>query len=882
MTATDLAAWSAGRSPDSAVAEATVAEPASTAREAELGSRLDWLTSVRATGPLRPSPDLVAQRLVADLGVARVVVWGLDGRNQRFVRLTSAGQSQEGADATVPLRDVGAALTMLQAGLQPLDSRPTPMTDPGDHRWQLVAPLRVDRQLLGLVTIAGASGQAELTTEAMGWANLLVSLIADTQIDRHRAAEEHQREAQFQTLIDALPDPAAIADETGRILVANAALRGQFGLTLGSLAVGVDLPSLLGQVEQLSGRGGKRSVVPRLRAVLAGRESTTLPLTLTASPGQGHTQLIVVPVVREGDADDSIVASLVRVRQSARPERPADIGLPRGPGIAGGVIEVGRLVDFVTSVGAGAHLDDVLVAGVDRLRDLFGASAGSILLRREDGMLVRLSPSGFDETSTLRTMVDPLTLPSARRAIAERRTTVVRRSTANDAEVDGLDRAHSDGGLVIPLLLGEEVLGLAVLAFFAEPTDLTDEQTDLATSLGRYLAAAVTNARNWDRWGVAQRYLLTVIDQLPQGVVVVDATDGSLAVANRAADDLWGVNLRGTADTDDVSAMGDVVRETAESGRIAGLLRLHDADGQPFAAGELPMERTLRHGERRLGEPLTVVRPDGSTVRVVGNHVPIVADDGRTVSGVGVFQNIEQLREVDRVKDDFLSVVAHELRNPLTSLRGNMQLVQRRMRRQDGPARAEDVERLGGLISQTDRISELLGRLLDVSRVDLDRIVLECGDLDATDLVAGSVESARGLATRHTIVLTGPEKLPVSWDRVRIEQVIGNLLSNAIKYTGAGEIRVRLTASDDGLVEISVADEGDGISDHIKPRVFERYFRGAQGLSGPDGLGIGLYISSRIVAAHQGTLTVDDAPGGGAVFTVRLPADARTVALAGG
>ena len=818
---------------------------------------------------------MVGQRLVTDLGVALVVVWRLDRPNQRLVRLTAAGRSEHAPADAVALRDSSVALTMLQPGLQPLADRRLLPADAADGPWRLVAPIRFDRQLIGLVTLLGAKGQAELADEDRRWANLLVSLIADDLVARHQAMSERQRGEQLQALIDALPEAAAIADETGRTLVANASLRARFGLAPESLAVGVDLPTLLGQVEQLPDRGGKRSVVPRLRAVLAGRETTTLPLLSPPADGQGTTRLVVTPVSALSGATEPGVASLVRIGPGPRPERPARTDQRPAGDVSAGMVDVGRLTDLVTVLGRAAHLGDVLDAGVEELRGIFGASAGSILLRRTDGTMVRRSPSGFAAAAFLEPVIDPATIPAVRTAIAERRPVVLRRSGADGAGIAALDRAGSHGALIIPLLVGEEVVGLAGLAYVADPADMTADEITLASGLGRYLAAAVTNARNWDRWGVAQRYLLTVIEQLPQAVIVVDATDGSLAVANRAADELWATDAQGTADTDDVSALGDVVREPAEIMTMAGRLILHDADGMPFPPGASPMERTIRLGEHRLGEPLTVVRTDGTTVRVVGSHVPIVADDGRTVSAVGVYQDIEQLREVDRAKDEFLSVVAHELRNPLTSLRGNIQLVQRRLRRQSSPARTEDIERLDGLVAQTDRINELVGRLLDVSRADLGRIALEYDDHDGTELITRAVETARGLATGHTIVLAAPEALPVTWDRLRVEQVVGNLLSNAIKYTAGGEVRVTLEAIADGQVEIAVADDGDGMPDAVKARVFERYYRGSQGAAGPEGLGIGLYISSRIVAAHGGTLTVSDGPGGGTVFILRLPVDPR-------
>ena len=877
----DLDRWRPGRPSGETVVGTTPGDATlPTAREAELLSRTAWLSGVMADDAGEAVLGAVCDRLLTDLGLSSVSVWVLGRTGRRLTPLAASGPTHVAIPEGISLREAGAALTMLRPGLQEIDGELLSPAGPMAGQWYLVAPIRADRQLVGLVALLSADGQAALHGDELRWADLLVTVISAELVEQRRQSLDGERSRQLQTVIDALPEAATVADGTARILLANSAFRMRFGLQPESLEIGVDLAALLGQVEQLNDAAGKRSVVPRLRAALAGAESTTLPLALTPTAERGIDRLVITPIDAPGETDEGFGAALIRIVSpppqtgELQPSEQSSAAAPESDRSAGGVVEIDRVIDFVTALGAGEHLNDVLQAGVDELRDIFGASAGSIVLRRADGMLVRLSASGFAESTVLDAVVDPVRLPSAQQAMAERQAVVLRRSTANVHETEALDRAGVDGGLIIPLLVGDRTIGLAVLAFFADPDGITPEQVALATGLGRYLASAISNARNWDRWGVAQRHLLTVIDQLPQGVVVVDAADGSLLVANRAADALWGREFHGSADTDDVTAVGDAVREPVAAPLTAFHMTVHEADGEPFPEGETPMGRTLRLGERRLGEPLTVVRSDGATVQVIGNHVPILADDGRILSAVGVFQDIEQLREVDRAKDEFLSVVAHELRHPLTSLRGNMQLLQRRLRRPGKAARAEELTRLDGLIAQTDRIDELVGRLLDVSRADLDRITLEFDRCDGVVIVAQAVETARGLVTGHTLVAVLPDELPVVWDHVRIAQVLDNLLSNAIKYAQPGEIRVTLRRVDDGAVEITVRDTGPGMPEAVKARVFERYYRAAGGSSGSDGLGIGLYISARIVAAHRGTIAVADAPGGGSVFTVCLPIDA--------
>ena len=324
VTAADLANWEP-RQPmrlplASPVANSTEPTPMSSGSEA--AARLEWLATVLSPEQGQTSLDAIGQRLVTDLGVGQVVAWRLDRRGQRLVRLVSASRTAAELPESLSLRELGPAISTMRRGLQPFSGRPGPVERSLDEPWNLAAPVRFDRQLVGLVTVTGAGGQAALTDDARRWADLLVGLIAGALAERHRTAVEDQRDRQLQAVLDSLSDPAAIADETGRTLISNRSFQARFGLVPGSLAVGVDLPTLLGQAEQLAGTGGKRSVVPRLRAALAGREATTLPLLAALPAGQGTARVVVTPVNGDDAEDDGgpLSASLVRLGRVSRPD----------------------------------------------------------------------------------------------------------------------------------------------------------------------------------------------------------------------------------------------------------------------------------------------------------------------------------------------------------------------------------------------------------------------------------------------------------------------------------------------------------------------------------------------------------------------------------
>jgi signal transduction histidine kinase len=208
-----------------------------------------------------------------------------------------------------------------------------------------------------------------------------------------------------------------------------------------------------------------------------------------------------------------------------------------------------------------------------------------------------------------------------------------------------------------------------------------------------------------------------------------------------------------------------------------------------------------------------------------------------------------------------------------------LQLIQRRIRKRgEVESRKEEVDRLGIVIEQADRIAELVGRMLDISRVDLDRLDLAFQETDASAIVRLVVNGLSGLSPDRTIRISAPDQLPVEWDQVRVEQILMNLLTNAVRYAPDGpiDIEARLDASE--RVQISVRDYGPGVPARIRRRLFKQYYRFDDGqedrdrtLDGSQGLGIGLYISARLARSHNGTLEVDDAEGGGALFRLTLP-----------
>jgi signal transduction histidine kinase len=235
----------------------------------------------------------------------------------------------------------------------------------------------------------------------------------------------------------------------------------------------------------------------------------------------------------------------------------------------------------------------------------------------------------------------------------------------------------------------------------------------------------------------------------------------------------------------------------------------------------------------------------------------------------------KRLRELDRLKDEFLSLVSHELRTPLTSIRGYLDLV---LDEEAGQLNPEQRRFLEAVERNSGRLLRLVGDLLFVAQADAGRLSLEKANVDLSSLAAECVEGAGPAAREKAIhlVLAAKAVPALVGDRGRLAQVLDNLLSNALKFTPQGGTVEMRTSSDDQHVTIEVSDTGIGIPPADQPRLFDRFFRSslADDQAIP-GTGLGLAIVKAIVEAHGGRIMIDSVEGEGTTFRVDLPVAAE-------
>lgn len=229
----------------------------------------------------------------------------------------------------------------------------------------------------------------------------------------------------------------------------------------------------------------------------------------------------------------------------------------------------------------------------------------------------------------------------------------------------------------------------------------------------------------------------------------------------------------------------------------------------------------------------------------------------------------ERLRELDRLKDEFIAAVSHELRTPLTSIIGHIELLEEEG--VDGPNTGRFAEVIG---RNAEQLLRLVGDLLFLSRMRSGKLALELQGIDLAEIAAEAVAEVRpGARLKHIdMVLSAAPVPPFAADPGRIGQLLGSLLSNAVKFTGdGGRVEVR-TAVADGQAVLTVADTGMGIPAADLERIFERFYRTAAATRQViPGTGLGLAIARAIADAHNGAITAQSADGQGSTFTVRLP-----------
>lgn len=242
-----------------------------------------------------------------------------------------------------------------------------------------------------------------------------------------------------------------------------------------------------------------------------------------------------------------------------------------------------------------------------------------------------------------------------------------------------------------------------------------------------------------------------------------------------------------------------------------------------------------------------------------------------SADGLSIYiRDITERKTLERRKDEFISLASHELKTPVTTLKGFAQLLLRRLKKQGDTQTLDSVDRM---VAQIDKLTLLINDLLDLSRIQSGKLIFREERFDLAELVAEIVENLRPALSTHQLHISSSTAAPIFGDRDRLGQVLINLLTNAVKYSPLAEtVLISLTCTQQHAT-VSVQDFGPGIAADQQQQIFERFYQVAHNTHAHEqtGLGIGLSISYEIVQHHQGQMQVESAIGKGSTFSFTLP-----------
>lgn len=352
-----------------------------------------------------------------------------------------------------------------------------------------------------------------------------------------------------------------------------------------------------------------------------------------------------------------------------------------------------------------------------------------------------------------------------------------------------------------------------------------------------------------------QQDLARVLETMAEGVGIVDL-DGQLTYANKMAQNILGLKE------------SEIKERTYDDPKWTNIR----VDGSPLPPDEHPMAIMKRTKQQVFDHEIGVKPTDGEVFYISINAAPIFNDQGELTGGLGTFMDVSHRRRITQQKDDFISVASHELKTPLTSLTGAIQMLDRM---KDDPSS----KMLPHFISQANRslkkVNTLVGDLLNASRFREGELPLKKTVFNMAELIDDCCENIR-LEGKYTILTTGALAASVNADRDRLEQVISNFVNNAIKYAPGSKDIIILIEEIQNLLKISITDKGEGIPKDKQQQLFNRYYQVNASDKQYSGLGLGLYINAEIIRRHGGDVGVISSPGEGSTFWFTLPHESIT------
>jgi len=504
------------------------------------------------------------------------------------------------------------------------------------------------------------------------------------------------------------------------------------------------------------------------------------------------------------------------------------------------------------------QLAAVLQRLVDLARDVIPSRYAALGVADERGQITEFITSGI--TPLERARIGPLPQGHGMLgALIRDRAPMIVPVIASEPQSVGFPPHHPpmESLLGVPILLGNRVLGNLYLTERLEGRGYDESDLQAIQILAAHAATAIDRAQLFSQAEENQRraeeqrdHLRVILDNLPSAVIIQTAPEGELELANATALAMFSI------------AQG------SENDQLPPDYRMLLADGRPLPRSQWPGMRALR-GEIVRNRQLTLIIGEDRKLPVLVQAAPLRNRFGQVVRAVVVFQDIAQLRAAEQLKDDFLSLISHEFRTPLTAIHGGAHLLAQRGDDLDLNTRRE---LLADIVTESAKLEQMLANILTVTAIQAGRLEPTPEPILPLALIRQSIALARETSRTHQFAVdVSPQTPPAEGDAELLSQVLRNFYENAAKFSPEGSTITTRVTFDDRHVTIHVADEGSGIAPEHLGSVFERFRR-----PGADptvrGMGLGLYLSRHLIEAQGGQIAVTSGGSGtGATFSVTLP-----------
>ena len=499
-----------------------------------------------------------------------------------------------------------------------------------------------------------------------------------------------------------------------------------------------------------------------------------------------------------------------------------------------------RLSEAILRISKNLDLNVVLQEAVDSARTLTDARYGAIIAVGGSGAPGEVIISGLEPEATSRLLAFPQG-EALLQCLSEQSGPLRTPDFVAHADAAGFPgfRPVIGAFLGTPVRADDSLIGHISVAEKLDGAEFTSEDEEILEMFATQAAMAITNARRYGDEQQARAGLEALINTSPVGVLEVDAHTKQLMQINLEARRIF----------------GEPADERRTLGRYLDRLKFHRMDGSEIPRDELPMERSIRDGETVLAEEISIERPDGTTVSTLVNATPI-RDDGEIVSVVATAQDITPLEELQRLRCELLGIVSHELRAPLTSIKGSAAT----MRDTTSPLDPAEVQQFFRIIDeQADHMRDLMNSLLDMTRIEARTLFIAPAPTDVASVLDHATNAFLSSGHHSSIEIDMTANLPRVWaDAPRIVQVLNNLFSNAVEHSHQWSVITVAASMHDQHVAISVTDQGTGVAPEHLSRLFTTFPHprgGADKRAG--GFGLGLAICKGIVEAHGGRIWAD-------------------------